>query len=162
MNKIDFYFITFFGLGKKIPAPGTFGSLIGVIVWLILDIYGLLNSNLILISIFIFLSFIFSSYSCSSYIKTSSNKDPSEVIIDEIIAQFLTLFVIINVLQNLFFTNYWFNILLYFLLFRFFDIKKPFFINKIEKKFRGGFGIMVDDIVAAIYVILLSFFCLLK
>jgi phosphatidylglycerophosphatase A len=156
MNKLTYYFVTFFGLGKKLPAPGTFGSLVGMVIWMILDFFSLLSSNFEIILFFSFLVFWASSYACSTYIRRSFNKDPSEIIIDEILSQFLALFIGINILQNLFFENYWLNILLYFLLFRFFDIKKPFFIKKIEKKFKGGFGIMIDDIVATIYVIILS------
>ena len=156
MNRAIYYFATFFGLGKKLPTPGTFGSSIGVAIWIILDSFGFLNKNFEIILFFIILLFFVSSNICSIYIKNSFNKDPSEVIIDEILAQFIVLFICVNILNNLFFADYWFNILLYFILFRFFDIKKPFFIKKIEKRLNGGLGIMIDDIVAAIYVILLS------
>ena len=69
-------------------------------------------------------------------------KDPSCIVIDEIVA-FLALLIYLQPhAVELFYS---------FLLFRFFDILKPFPINILEKKFEGGFGIMIDDIAAAIY-----------
>ena len=69
-------------------------------------------------------------------------KDPSCIVIDEIVA-FLALLIYLQPdVVELFYS---------FLLFRFFDILKPFPINILEKKFEGGFGIMIDDIAAAIY-----------
>ena len=69
-------------------------------------------------------------------------KDPSCIVIDEIVA-FLALLIYLQPdAVELFYS---------FMLFRFFDILKPFPINILEKKFEGGFGIMIDDIAAAIY-----------
>ena len=69
-------------------------------------------------------------------------KDPSCIVIDEIVA-FLALLIYLQPhAVELFYS---------FLLFRFFDILKPFPINILEKKFEGGFGIMIDDIAATIY-----------
>ena len=69
-------------------------------------------------------------------------KDPSCIVIDEIVA-FLALLIYCNLI--------WLTLFYCFLLFRLFDIFKPFPINILEKKFEGGFGIMIDDIAAAIY-----------
>ena len=69
-------------------------------------------------------------------------KDPACIVIDEIVA-FLALLIYTKPdVITLFYC---------FLLFRFFDILKPFPINILEKNFEGGFGIMIDDIAAAIY-----------
>ena len=69
-------------------------------------------------------------------------RDSSCIVIDEIVA-FLALLIYLQPhAVELFYS---------FLLFRFFDILKPFPINILEKKFEGGFGIMIDDIAAAIY-----------
>ena len=77
-------------------------------------------------------------------------KDPSCIVIDEIVAFLALLLYLQPDVVTLFYC---------FLLFRFFDILKPFPINILEKKFEGGFGIMIDDIAAAIYstlIIILS------
>ena len=69
-------------------------------------------------------------------------KDPTCIVIDEIVAFLALLIYLQPQAVELFYS---------FLLFRFFDILKPFPINILEKKFEGGFGIMIDDIAAAIY-----------
>jgi len=73
-------------------------------------------------------------------------KDPSCIVIDEIVA-FLALLI--------YFKPSLFEMFFIFLLFRIFDIFKPFPIDILEKKFDGGFGIMIDDIAAALYAALI-------
>lgn len=160
MNKIDYYITSFFGLGKTVPAPGTFGSLIGVLLWMTVDV-AFPSKNFFLISSILLVFFGISIRSCSKYISNLRHKDPSEVIIDEIIAQFLVLFATQNIVnqfisQNIFDSGliYFYHIFISFVIFRFFDIRKPFFIKAIEKSCKKGFGIMIDDIIAAIYTIL--------
>ena len=75
---------TFFNLGRKVPAPGTFGSIIGVIIWLILDYYSFFGFDFSIIIISFIVIFFISANACSKYIISSFNKDPSEIIIDEI------------------------------------------------------------------------------
>ncbi|MDA9817809.1 phosphatidylglycerophosphatase A [Flavobacteriaceae bacterium] len=160
MNKIAYYLTTFFGLGKAVKAPGTFGSLIGLMLWMAIDV-AFPSKNFIYISIILLISFGISVKFCSQYISNLHQKDPSEVIIDEIIAQLLVLFATQNITNQLIYQNvfdssllYSYHIFISFIAFRFFDIMKPFFIKNIEKSFDKGFGIMIDDIIAAIYAIL--------
>jgi len=160
MNKISYNITTFFGLGKSTLAPGTFGSLIGVLLWMAIDII-FPSKNFTLTCIILLISFGISVKLCSQYISKLQHKDPSEIIIDEIIAQFLVLFATQNI-ANQFISQdiidseliYFCHIFLSFVAFRFFDIQKPFFIKNIEQYFQKGFGIMIDDIIAAAYATL--------
>lgn len=79
------------------------------------------------------------------YARANGVKDPPEVVIDEVAGQCLTLIVV--PLAPL-------SYVIGFLLFRFFDIAKPFPIRWLERKLPGGYGIMLDDTVAAIYAML--------
>ncbi len=86
-------------------------------------------------------SIIIGTYSSHIYARSLSKKDPSEIVIDEVSGMWIALFFIPQ------------NLLLFmigFILFRFFDIKKPSVINNIQY-LRGGIGIMADDILAGIF-----------
>ena len=121
------------------PAPGTWGTLLGVlIIFLTKDAFLYVK-----VSIFVIM-YILGTISTSYYIRKYKKKDPAEVVIDEIAAvYFIALFVPFSGL----------NLFLIFLLFRVFDILKPFPI-KILERIDGATGIMIDDIMAAVYSIL--------
>ena len=90
INKINYLFVTFFGIGKAKALPGTFGSLATTI--LLFFLFQVLNtpSNIILFAIIII--FLISFYAVNIYIKDLSNKDPKEVVIDEVIGQSIPLY----------------------------------------------------------------------
>jgi phosphatidylglycerophosphatase A len=115
------------------------------------------------INIFIcLLLFIFGIYFSSIYAEYTNKEDPKEVVIDEVVGQMLTVIlscfsvIFINyseVVKHLSFSmiNLIFLFALPFILFRLFDIIKPWPINWLDKNIKGGIGIMIDDIVAAIF-----------
>jgi phosphatidylglycerophosphatase A len=127
---------SFFGLGFFPVAPGTLTSLIIVLVYKYL-IYGLSGPYLLLI-LFVLMSL--GTYASSFYSSELKRPDPSCVVIDEAAGQFLVL---------LFVLPAWTNLIAGFLLFRFFDIFKPFPIRRLER-LPSGWGIMADDIMAAL------------
>lgn len=141
------------GLGKVPKIPGTFGSLATAIILYIF--FHILNipSNLILIGLMII--FIFSFLAVASHIKDNENKDPKEVIIDEFIGQSIPIYLyeISHGTEKsadeaiIFYT-------VCFVLFRFFDIAKPFPVNYFDKKFKNSFGVIMDDVCAGFYVVL--------
>ena len=136
--KLNFYksISTFFGLGYISPFPGTLTSFLTVvIIWLIQKYFGL-QITLTCIFFITLLGYI--------VIEKDANKksDPKEIVIDEFIGQSLVL-VFIPLLWQIY--------ILGFVLFRFFDIYKPFPINFIEKKYQNAFGVIFDDIIAAFY-----------
>ena len=141
------------GLGKVPKIPGTFGSLATIIILYFL--FHILNfsSNIILICLIII--FIFSFFSVSIYIKNNENKDPKEIIIDEFIGQSIPIY-LYEISHG---TEKSANeaIIFYgicFVLFRFFDIVKPFPVSFFDKNFKNSFGVIMDDVCAGFYVVL--------
>ena len=150
LNKL---FVTMFGLGKAPKIPGTFGSLATIIIIYILFHILNLSSNLILTGLIII--FIYSFFAVASYIEDIQNKDPKEVIIDEFIGQSIPIY-LYEISHG---TEKSANeaIIFYsicFILFRFFDIVKPFPVNYFDKNFKNSFGVIMDDVCAGFYVVL--------
>lgn len=140
---------TLFGVGYFPLAPGTLTSLIVVFL------YKLFLSKLswpVYLALFFFL-FLVGVFTASKYSSELKNKDPRNIVIDEAVGQLL---VLLQMRED------WLPLLLSFFLFRAFDIVKPIPIKKIEA-FPRGWGIMLDDIVAAAYAgIILNLYLLLK
>ena len=144
------------GVGKIKFAPGTFGSLVTTIILFYLFHSLNLSSNIILIGLIII--FIYSFYAVTSHIKDSENKDPKEIVIDEFIGQSIPIY-LYEISHGttkesgeavIFYS-------LFFLLFRYFDIAKPFPVNFFDKNFKNSFGVIMDDICAGLYVVLTVF-----
>lgn len=129
---------TAFGLGYSPIAPGTMGAIGGIAVYLLI-INSLSQVNMILgllIILFLFLGII-----ASNKLESEWGKDPSKIVIDEVVGVWIAL---------LFIPSEWQYTLGAFLLFRFFDIVKPLYIKRAEK-LKGGWGVMFDDVLAGIY-----------
>ena len=108
--------------------------------------------------------FLYAFPAIKSYIKDNANKDPKEVVIDEVIGQSIPIYLFETAHGT---TKEFSEALLFyfyiFILFRFFDIKKPFPINLIDKKFKNSFGVIMDDVIAGFYVVLtLIIFMIIK
>ena len=142
MNKVNEIFITFFFVGRIKKIPGTIASLLSLVLgWIILNYT---NTYIFLLVIIVYTAI--SYFYTVEYIKTQNDKDPREVVADEVVAMWtILLFIPINIQQYI----------LCFAIFRFFDISKIYPINIIEKKYKNAFGIFADDIMAAIYTIIL-------
>ena len=145
-------FVTMFGLGKIPKIPGTFGSLATII--LLYFFFHILNlsSNIILIGLLIIFTFSFSAI--AKYIEEYENKDPKEVIIDEFIGQSIPIYLYeishgTEKLPEEAMIFYGIS----FILFRFFDIAKPFPVNFFDKNFKNSFGVIMDDVCAGLYVV---------
>jgi phosphatidylglycerophosphatase A len=123
-------------LGYSPYAPGTVGTLFAFAVFFLADLT--VSGHLILI-ISVILTGIYAS---SVAEKTLNEKDSKKIIIDEFAGFFVAVFYLPKSISFA---------VAAFLLFRFFDILKPFFISKLEKTLDGGLGIMADDILAGIY-----------
>ncbi|PHR60282.1 MAG: phosphatidylglycerophosphatase A [Robiginitomaculum sp.] len=146
MSKIVSKWIsTFFGVGLLRPAPGTWGSLAAMPIGLWMLVTGGW-SILLAASITAFLIGLWAS---DQYAKNTGNKDPSEVVIDEVAGQWLALAFVQPVLWQ---------VVAAFVLFRIFDISKPWLIRRLEK-LPGGLGIMADDMLAGLVAGLLIFLC---
>ena len=135
------------------PIPGTLGSLIGMIVGIFLLYY----SSLSIFLSFLILLFIISYISISLYTSDPkrSGHDPAEVIIDEFLGQLISMIPIFTLAQGIK------SLLIYglisFILFRFFDIVKPWPISYFDNM-KNPLGVILDDIVAGIISALILFF----
>ena len=162
IRTINYLIVTFFGLGTIRYAPGTVTSLVTTIFFYSLFHIINLSSNIILIVLIVIL--IYSFYAVTEYIKNNDDKDPKEVVIDEFIGQSIPIYLYEishglskNPREAIIFY------LIIFILFRFFDIKKPFPVNIVDKKFKNSFGVIFDDVVAGLYVVLtLIIFMIIK
>jgi phosphatidylglycerophosphatase A len=128
-------FATGFGVGYVPVAPGTFGSLLGLAVWTAVS--GSLAGQVLLIV----LLFGIGGWSAGAAERKLQADDPGPVVIDEVLGMLVTLF--LNPVG-------WGGALLAFLLFRFFDVVKPYPADRLER-LHGGFGVMADDVMAAVY-----------
>ena len=129
---------TWFGVGLLPKAPGTWGSFAALLMGYVIITCG--GVALLVISIFlIFTIGIWASNVTSNELELN---DPSEIVIDEVVGQWIPLLIIPP------------SIILYilaFLLFRLFDIWKPWPISWADKQIKGGLGIMLDDVFAGIF-----------
>lgn len=142
MKKISLWIATFFYIGKFPVAPGTLASLVTTIIFFLvnrhfqLQIYGQLAA--------IVITFIIGIPVATAAEKHFQKKDPRPVVIDEVAGQ-MTALLWVPVNPGFYFLG--------FLLFRFFDIVKPFPVGTADRKLPHGFGIMADDIVAGLYAL---------
>ena len=153
IKTFDSLFVTMLGLGKIKFIPGTFGSLATTIILYYLFHILNISPNMILIGLIII--FIYSFYAVSNYIKNSENKDPSEIIIDEFLGQSIPIYlyeISHGTTKNAGEAIVYY--LLFFILFRYFDIMKPFPVSFFDKNFKNSFGVIMDDICAGFYVVL--------
>ena len=141
------------GLGKIRVIPGTLGSLVTVIILYILFHVLNVSSNLILLGLI--LIFVYSFPAIESYIKNNENKDPGEIIIDELIGQSIPIFAYeISHGTKKAPDEALIFYFICFVLFRIFDILKPFPVSFFDKNYKNSFGVMLDDVCAGLYVIL--------
>jgi len=134
VNITSYIIATGFGCGYIPKIPGTVGSLLAVLVcWF----YPVEMSSLIILSILLFIIGV----PAATIVERFEGKDSSKIVIDEITGQILTFaFIPFNGI----------TVILGFILFRFFDILKPYPIN-ISQKLSNGWGVMIDDVLAAVY-----------
>ena len=153
IKDINTLFVTMFGLGRISKIPGTFGSLATII--LLYFFFHILDFSSILIFIVLIIIFVFSFKAVADYIKNNENKDPKEIVIDEFIGQSIPIY--LYEISHGSEKSSDEAIIFYavcFVLFRFFDIAKPFPVNLFDKKFKNSFGVIMDDVCAGIYVVL--------
>ena len=146
-------FVTCFGVGKVKFAPGTITSLITtLLLFYAFHVTNLSNQFILIILVLIFL---YSFFAVAEYIKNNQDKDPKEVVIDEVIGQSIPIY--LYEISHDAAKNSEELILFYiyiFILFRYFDIKKPFPVSYFDEKFKNSFGVILDDVVAGLYVVL--------
>jgi phosphatidylglycerophosphatase A len=135
IDRLGLTIATVFGVGYAPIAPGTFGSAAGLLVWWLLPASPLVQGGAILAI------FVAGSWGGSVAERHFGRSDPGQVVIDEVMGMLITLF--LNPVG-------WGGALAAFLLFRVFDVIKPYPANRLEQ-LHGGVGVMADDGMAAIY-----------
>ncbi|WP_273384465.1 phosphatidylglycerophosphatase A [Actinobacillus porcinus] len=129
------------GLGSGLirPAPGTWGSLAGLIIGvLLLPIMG--NISFVILTA---LSFALGCYLCQKTADDMGVHDHGSIVWDEFVGVWICLLFVPEI--------NWYWSFIAFVVFRFFDILKPYPIKIFDEKLENGFGIMIDDVLAAIY-----------
>ena len=152
LNKIIFLFVTLFGIGKINKIPGSIASLATTLLLFVLFHILNISPNIVLIALIII--FFISLHGVNIFIKDLKNKDPKEVVIDEFIGQSIPL-CLYEVAHNVpketgEILKFYF---IMFILFRIFDITKPFPVSYYEKNFKNSFGVIMDDVCAGLYVV---------
>tara|TARA_R110000782_G_scaffold15189_5_gene44571 strand:+ start:4740 stop:5228 length:489 start_codon:yes stop_codon:yes gene_type:complete len=130
-----------FGSGLAPKMPGTMGTLIGVVLFILLPS---LDWKLYLGIVTI--AFIMGVFLCDYTAKALNVHDHPGIVWDEIVGYFITMLMV---------PKSWLWILVGFVLFRLFDILKPWPISIADKKVHGGFGIMLDDVIAGIFALII-------
>ena len=152
LNKINFLFVTLFGIGKIKKIPGSFASLATTIFLFFLFHILNVSPNIVLFSVIVF--FFISLYAVNIFIKDLTNKDPKEVVIDEFIGQSIPICLYEIAHEGTKETN---EVLTFyfimFILFRIFDIVKPYPVSYYDKNFKNSFGVVMDDVCAGLYVV---------
>tara|TARA_B100000029_G_scaffold502785_1_gene578644 strand:+ start:288 stop:773 length:486 start_codon:yes stop_codon:yes gene_type:complete len=149
IKKFNTLFLTFFMIGKIKYAPGTFASLVACLLF-----FGLINvSNITIIFFITLIFFLYSFVAINNSFDVFNSDDPQEIVIDEVVGQTLPLLAmpIYEILYPLPMIYYLVSV---FLLFRLFDIWKPYPISYIDNNIKGALGIMLDDIFAGIFSII--------
>ena len=157
MKKINILISTFFGNGYISKIPRTFTSLSTLIIlYILFELLQFKNLNYILILYSII--FFYSFYAVMDTETEFENKDPRQIVIDEVLGQAMPLILIVYLssknLINIPTEIYYF---LSFILFRFFDIVKPFPVSYFDKQHKNFFGIIMDDIMAGLYTMLIIY-----
>ena len=157
MKKINLLISTFFGNGYISKIPGTFTSLSTLIIlYILFEVlqFNNLNYILILYSIIFFYSF----YAVMDSETEFDNKDPRQIVIDEVLGHAMPLiFIVYLSSKNLINIPVEIYYLSSFILFRFFDIVKPFPVSYFDKQHKNFFGIIMDDIMAGLYTMLVIY-----
>ena len=152
INRINFLFVTLFGIGRIKKIPGSFASLATVLFLFFLFHILNISTNIVLCSIIII--FFIALYAVNIFIKDLPYKDPKEIVIDEFIGQSIPI-CLYEIAHNTpketdqIFKFYF----IMFVLFRIFDITKPFPVSYYDKNFKNSFGVIMDDVCAGLYVV---------
>lgn len=129
-----------FGSGLIRPAPGTWGTLLGLLLFIPLMQWSIETAWAVF-----FLSLVFGSYLCGKSAEIMNVHDHGGIVWDE----FAGIWMVLLLLPE----QHWLYWAAAFVVFRFFDIVKPYPIKRLDQTVSGGFGIMVDDLAAAVYAI---------
>jgi len=156
IKKLNILLLTMLGLGNSKYAPGTVASFITCLIYIL---FFNLQINITFLILGTSIILIYSVYSIDEYKNSFSETDAKEIVIDEFIGQSIPVLTIYSFFEDDNVGIFIFYTFISFVLFRLFDVWKPYPINKIDQNIKNGFGVILDDLVAGIYsiIILLTF-----
>ena len=162
MKKINILLSTFFGYGYLTTIPGTITSAVtAVFLYIAYEVLGYNDFKFSII--FFILLFFYSFYAVKDSEAEFDNKDPRQIVIDEVLGQSMPIILLLYLNQtnqiNISIEIYY---IFSFIFFRFFDILKPFPVNYFDKNYKNYFGIIMDDIIAGLYSMILIYLISLK
>ena len=152
IEKLNILILTMLGLGNSKYAPGTVASFATCLIYICF--YNFKVNIIFLISGLVFI-FIYSVYCIDSLKNSFSKTDAKEIVVDEFIGQSIPVLTVYSFLENNNMSIFILYTLISFVLFRLFDIWKPYPINKIDQNIKNGLGVILDDVVAGIYSIII-------
>ncbi len=162
MKRLNILISTFFGYGYLTKIPGTVASLVTVVfIYIAYEHLGYddFKFSIIFFTLLLFYSF----YAVKDAESEFENKDPKQIVIDEVIGQAMPLILVLYLNQsNELSLSIEIYYVLSFIFFRFFDILKPFPVSYFDKNFKNYFGIIMDDIMAGLYSMILIYLISLK
>ena len=149
--KDPFQFVaTLGGIGMLPKAPGTFGSIAAWVIFVYLSHFISMINMLILTILFLILSI----WICNKASKDLENKDHKSIVIDELVGMWIALLPVLVIANSQYERTVY--ALAALILFRFFDILKPFPISYFDKNYKNGFGIVIDDAISGLLAVIPS------
>ena len=136
IKKLSILILTMFNIGGSKFAPGTVSSFVTCLLYIFFFNFQI---NIIFLILTVFLILIYSVYSIDKYKNSFSETDAKEIVIDEFIGQSIPILTIYSFLEKNDLDNFLLYVFFSFILFRLFDIWKPYPINKIDQKIKNGF-----------------------
>ena len=161
IKQLNILIITMLGIGNSKYAPGTVASFITCLIYIY---FYTIQVNIFFLILCVFLIFIFSVYSIDYFKNSFSRIDAKEIVIDEFIGQSIPILTIYSFIEKNNLDHFILYTFISFILFRIFDIWKPYPINKIDATMKNGLGVVLDDILAGTYsiIVLLTIFFIIN
>ncbi len=159
-KKIGKLIVTMFGVGLIKYFPGTFGSLVTASLYYIF--YVIKIDYFLLLSINFFL-FFYSVWMINNLKDEFEEIDAKEIVIDEFLGQSIPILFFYIIFYEGSVSNTFFFIIVFlsFVGFRFFDILKPYPINYVDKNMKNGFGVILDDLIAGFFTLIVLYICII-
>tara|TARA_B110000211_G_scaffold231648_1_gene293594 strand:+ start:751 stop:1236 length:486 start_codon:yes stop_codon:yes gene_type:complete len=152
IKKSSILILTMFGLGNSKYAPGTAASFVTCLIYIFFFNFQI---DIVFLILGVSLISIYSVYSIDKFKNSFSETDAKEIVVDEFIGQSIPVLTIYSFLEKSDIGIFILYTFISFILFRIFDILKPYPINKIDQNIKNGLGVILDDVVAGIYSIII-------
>lgn len=159
IKQINKSLLTMLGIGNSKYAPGTVASFITCLIYIY---FYSIQLHILLLIFGVFIIFVLSVYSIDNFKNLFSDIDAKEIVIDEFIGQSIPVLTIYNLVEKDNLNHFILYTFISFILFRVFDIWKPYPINIIDKKMKNGFGVVMDDIIAGFFSALILLLVILS